>query len=46
MIVAVPGATTVATEPVTDTTEEFDEVYANEPATLAVGALSPNAASP
>jgi hypothetical protein len=46
VIVAVPGATTVATDPVTDATEAFDDEYANEPATLAVGAVSPNAASP
>jgi len=46
VIVAVPGATTVTTEPLTDAIDASLEEYEREPATDAVGAVNPNVESP
>jgi hypothetical protein len=46
VIVAVPALPTVIVEPETLATEVFDEEYANDPATDAVGATTVNAESP
>jgi hypothetical protein len=46
VIVAVPALPTVIVEPETLATEVFDEEYANDPATDAVGATTVNDESP